>query len=59
MQHNAADQLHAERLHAQHAPCGLAHGGKGLGQDVIRGLAVCKALFEFAGLGLELGIAEL
>jgi hypothetical protein len=39
---------------AQHAPAGLAYGGKGLGQNVVEGLAVIQPLLEFRSLGFEL-----
>ena len=35
MQHDAADDLHAKRLHAEHAPRGLARRGKRLRQQVV------------------------
>ena len=52
----AADDLHREVLHAQHAPCGLAADGKGIGQDIIGGLAVGQLLLEHSGLCLQVGI---
>ena len=36
---DAAYELDAEGLHAQHAPGGLAHGGEGLRQHVVQVLA--------------------
>ena len=56
MQGNAADDLHREVLHAQHAPCGLAADGKGIGQDIIGGLAVGQLLLEHSSLCLQVGI---
>ena len=56
VQGNAADDLHREVLHAQHAPCGLAADGKGIGQDIIGGLAVGQLLLEHSGLCLQVGI---
>ena len=53
MEHDAAYELHAEGLHAQHAPRGLAHGGEGLRQELIQRFAVIVASFEFLGLGTE------
>ena len=53
MEHDAAYELHAEGLHAQHAPRGLAHGGEGLRQELIQRFAVIVAGFEFLGLGTE------
>ena len=58
MQHDAADELHAERLHAQHAPGGLAHYGKGLGQQLVEVLAGLVAGLEFVGLGAQLLVRE-
>ena len=54
MQDDAADELHPERAHAEHAPRGLAHGGVGLGQDIVQRLALGKALLEFVGLRAQL-----
>ena len=54
MQHNAADELHAKRLHAEHAPRGLARGGKRLRQQGIERFARIVALLEFVGLGAQL-----
>ena len=58
VQDDAAHHLHPVGAHAQHAPGGLPAGGKGLGQDVIQGLAVCQALLELRGLGLQLGVGQ-
>ena len=58
MQHDAADELHAERLHAQHAPRGLARRGKRLRQQVVERRAFGVALLEFVGLGAQLLIRE-
>ena len=54
MQDDAADELHPERAHAEHAPRGLAHGGVGLGQDIVQRLALGKALLKFIGLRAQL-----
>ena len=54
MQHDAADDLHREVLHAQHAPRGLAAGGKRFRQDVVERLAVCQSLLKFWRHRLEL-----
>ena len=56
VQGNAADDLHRKVLHAQHAPCGFAADGKGIGQDIIGGLAVGQLLLEHSGLCLQVGI---
>ncbi len=58
VQDDAADELHPEGLHAQHAPGGLPHGGKGLGQNVVQGLARLQALPEFLGLMAQLLVAQ-
>ena len=42
MQHDAAHQLHPVGAHAQHTVRSLPHGGKGLRQDVVQGLAVVQ-----------------
>ena len=55
---DAADELHPVGLHAQHPPGRLPAGGKGLGQDIVQGLAVFQPLLEFRGLGLELFVGE-
>ena len=39
MQHHAADQLHIEMAHIEHATCGLTYGRKRLRQQVIERLA--------------------
>ena len=58
MQHDTADDLHREVLHAQHAPAGLAADGVGVGQDVVQGLALGQPLFQGGGHGLQLGIGH-
>ena len=35
VQHHAADELHVEVPHVEHAPAGLAHDREGLGQQVV------------------------
>ena len=40
VQHHAADHLHVEVAHAQHAFAGFAHHGEGLGQQLIEQLAL-------------------
>ena len=40
VQHDAADELHVEVPHVQHAAAGLADDGEGLGQQVVERLAV-------------------
>ena len=46
MQHDTADNLHREVLHAQHPPCSLAAGSKCFRQDVIQRLSVAQTLLE-------------
>ena len=58
VQHDAADELHAEGLHAQHAPGRLAHGGEGLRQHGVQALAVGVALLELRGLAAQLLVRE-
>ena len=58
MQHYAADELHPKRLHPQHAPRRLAHGGERLGQYVVRRLAVGKTRLELVCLGAKLRIRQ-
>jgi hypothetical protein len=40
VQGHAADQLHVEVAHLEDALAGLAHRGKGFGQQVVQGLAL-------------------
>ena len=48
---DAAYELDAEGLHAQHAPGGLAHGREGLRQEVVEALPRLIAVLEFLRLG--------
>ena len=54
VQHHAADQLHVEVPHVQHAAAGLADDGEGLGQQVVERLAVGEPLAELGGLRAQL-----
>ncbi len=56
MEHDAADDLHRKVLHAQHTPACLAAGGKGVGQNIVGGLAVCQTLLEQGGLVFQLAL---
>ncbi len=56
VQHDAADELHPEGLHAQHAPGGLPGHGESLRQNVVQGLSLRQALFELVGHLPELGV---
>ena len=58
VQHHAADQLHIEVTHAQHALAGLAHHGKGFGLQIIQTGALRKTLAELTRLGLQLRVAQ-
>ena len=58
MQAYAADELHVEMAHAEHAPRALAHDRECLGQDVIKRLALCEPLAELVRLARELGVRE-
>ena len=59
VQHNAADDLHGVGLHAQHTPVCLAADCKCLRQNIIKGLALGKALLKLGRLGLQLLIGQL
>ena len=58
MQHNTADDLHREVLHAEHAPGRLSTGGKRLRQNIVERFSVCKALLELGRAGLEFLVAH-
>ena len=58
VQRDAADQLHVEVAHLQHALAGLAHHGKGLGQQLVERLALRQALAELVGLGAQRGVVQ-
>ena len=58
MQHDAADELHPEGLHAQYTPGGLPRGGKGLGQNVVQGLPCLQPPLELVGLRAQLLVAH-
>ena len=58
MQYDAAHHLDPVGTHAQHTPGGLTAGGKGFGQNVVKGLTVGKTLLKFGGLGLKLGVRQ-
>ena len=59
MQHDAADDLYRVGFQAQHTPVGLAADGKGLGQQIVQGLALFQTVAEFIGLGTQLLVGEL
>ena len=58
MQHDAADDLHVEVLHAEAAPSGLAADGKGLGQEIVEALAFREPFSKRRRLRAELVVAE-
>ena len=58
VQHVAADELHVEVPHVEHAAAGLAHDGEGLGQQVVERGAAGKPLTELGGLLPELAVGE-
>ncbi len=59
VQDDAADQLDVEVALAQGALAGLAHGGEGLGQQVVEGFAVGETLPEDRRAPGELGVRKL
>ena len=58
MQHDAADELHAVRPHAEHAVRRLAADGKRLGQEVVEVLAALIALAELVRLFTQLLVRQ-
>ena len=58
MQDDAADELDAERLHAEDTPRGLAHRGECLGQHGVEILAVIIAVPELGGFCAQLGVGK-
>ena len=50
VQHDAAEDLHVEVPHPQHPPPRLAADRKGVGQQVVQGLAGLQPLAELIGL---------
>ena len=58
LEDDAADELHTEMLHAQHALRRLTHHGKRLHEQVVQRLAVRVALLELRRLRLQLVIRE-
>ena len=55
---HAADELHVEVPHVQHAAARLAHDGEGLGQQVVERGAVGDARAELGRLRAELLVGE-
>ena len=58
VQRNAANDLHREGLHAQHAPVSFAANGKSFGQKIVQRFALGQTLAEFTGFGLQLIIGK-
>ena len=58
VQDDAADELHVEVPHVEHAAAGLAHDGERLGQQIVERLALGQPVAEFRRLRAELVVAE-
>ena len=58
VQDHAADELHVEVTHAEHALGGLTSDSERLRQQVVERLAVLDALLELDGLGSKLLVGE-
>ncbi len=58
VKHRAADQLHVEVAHVQHALAGLADDGERLDEQVVEGFALSNPRAEFRGLPAELLVGE-
>ena len=58
MQNNAADYLHAEMLHAKHAPRCLAANGKSIRQDIVQRFTGGKPVFQDLRLRNQFFIAH-
>ena len=56
MEDNAADDLHGEVLHAQHAPARLAADGICVGKDVVKVFALGQSVFENLRLAAKLAV---
>ena len=57
VQHAAADELHVEVPHVEHAAAGFADDGERLGQQVVERLALGEPLAELGGLRAQLLVA--
>ena len=53
VQNHAANQLHVEMAHIEHALSRFAHHGKGLGQQAVQHLALGQPRLELRGLGAQ------
>ena len=58
VEHDAADDLDREGLHPQHAPGRLARRGERVRKNVVQGLALREAFFQFFGFMTQLLIGE-
>ena len=58
VQDHAADQLHVEVPHVQHAASGFADDRERLGQQVVERLPLLEAEAEFGGLAAQLLVGE-
>ena len=58
MEHDAADDLHTVRAHAEYAVCGLADSGECLGQELVKRLAGGETVLEFLRFGAEILVGE-
>ena len=55
---DAADDLHMEVPHAEHAPARFAQGGKGVVQNIVERFAVFKTVFQYSRLRFEFGVGH-
>ncbi len=58
VQDHAADQLHIEVTHFQHALTGFTANGKGFRQQIVQRRALFQPRLELGRLGLQLGITQ-
>ena len=58
VEQNTADDLHAEGTLAQHTPVGLAHSGKGIGQNIVQRFSCGKAGAQNLGYTAQLALAH-
>ena len=56
VQADAADDLYMIVFEFEYPPCGLAHDGEGVVQDVVQRLALCEAAFERIRLRAQLRV---
>ena len=58
VQRHRTDQLHVVVAQLERAPCGLAHDGEGLLEQLLLACAACEPLSELGCLGRELLVVE-